>query len=110
MQAPPEGVGTTDEGLTHDMELTHVTGYQAPTTSRISFSSAGAVRRARHAAALPAVQLAHHALIAALGAETPHHIVHNADRFDIMERRDHLKTVITPRTHTALAAYGCPCF
>jgi hypothetical protein len=82
---------------------------QPPTTSLISFSSAG-VRRARHAAALPAVQLAHRALIAALGAETPHHIVHNADRFDIMERRDHLKTVITPRTHSVLAAYGCPCF
>jgi hypothetical protein len=74
------------------------------TPNRIAFSSAGAVRRARHAAALPAVQLAHHALIAALGAETPHQIVGSyADRFDVMERRDHLKTVLTAVTAYAKA-------
>jgi hypothetical protein len=73
------------------------------TTSINAATSASAVRRARHAAALPAVQLAHHALIAALGAETPHHIVRNADRFDIMERRDHLKTVLTAVTAYAKA-------
>src|ERR1700730_13639468 len=77
---------------------------QVSTPSRISFSSAGAVPRARYAAALPAVQLAHHALIAALGAETPHVIAGSyGDRFDIMERRDHLKTVLTAVTACAKA-------
>jgi hypothetical protein len=64
------------------------------TLPRISFSSAGAIR-ARHAAVLPAVQLAHHGLIAALAQQTPHHIVgYAADRFDILERADHLKAVL----------------
>jgi hypothetical protein len=63
--------------------------------SRISFASAGAVRRSRHAAALPPCQLAHQALMAALAAETPHAIIgYAADRFDILERADHLKTVL----------------
>jgi hypothetical protein len=75
----------------------------SPTTNRLHFASAGAVRRARHAAALPAVQLAHHALLSALGAETPHIVGSYADRFDVMERRDHLKTVLTAVTAYAKA-------
>jgi hypothetical protein len=63
--------------------------------SRISFASAGAVRRSRHTAVLPAVQLAHQALMTAIGAETPHAIIgYAADRFDVLERADHLKTVL----------------
>src|SRR5258708_21649536 len=66
----------------------------SPNTSRVSFSSAGAVRRSRHAAVLPPCQLAHQALMAALAAETPHQIIGEAaDRFDILERADQLKTV-----------------
>jgi hypothetical protein len=72
--------------------------------SRISFSSAGAVRRQRHTAVLPAVQLAHQALMAAIGAETPHNIVgYAADRFDVLERADHLKTILTAVTTYAKA-------
>jgi hypothetical protein len=64
------------------------------TLPRIAFSSAGAVR-GRHAAVLPAVQLAHHGLIAALAQQIPHHIVgYAADRFDVLERADHLKAVL----------------
>jgi hypothetical protein len=77
--------------------------------ARISFSSAGAVRstvpggihretilRQRHTAVIPAVQLAHQTLMAALATETPHNIVgYAADRFDIEERGAHLKTVLT---------------
>ena len=81
---------------------------ESSTTSRLHFSSAGAVRRARHAAALPAVTLAHHVLIGALAAETPHQIIHNADRFDIMERRDHLKTVLAAVTAYAKAIVAHP--
>jgi hypothetical protein len=67
-------------------------------------ASAGAVRRRPSPQALPAVQLAHHALIATLGAATPHHIVGSyADRFDVMERRDHLKTVLAAVTAYAKA-------
>jgi hypothetical protein len=69
------------------------------TLPRISFASAGAVRRSRHTAVLPAVQLAHQALMAAIGAETPHAIIgYAADRFDILERADHLKTVLAAVT------------
>jgi hypothetical protein len=76
----------------------------SPNTSRVSFSSAGAVRRTRHTAVLPAVQLAHNALIAALAAETPHAIIgYAADRFDILERADHLKTILTAVTTYAKA-------
>jgi predicted Zn-dependent protease with MMP-like domain len=68
------------------------------TLPRISFSSVDAIPprvRARHAAVLPAVQLAHSGLIAALGQQTPHNIIgHFADRFDIMERRDHVQAVL----------------
>ena len=71
---------------------------QAETTTtpnRVHFASAGAIRRARHPAVIPAVQLAYHELIGALAGETPHVIAGSyADRFDIMERRDHLKTVL----------------
>jgi hypothetical protein len=70
--------------------------------SLISF--AAAVRRQRHTAVLPAVQLAHQALMAAIGAETPHAIIgYAADRFDILERADHLKTVLTAVTTYAKA-------
>jgi hypothetical protein len=73
--------------------------------SRISFASAGAVRRSRHATPLPAVQLAHQALMAALAAETPRAIIatYAADRFDILERASHLKTVLTAVTAYAKA-------
>jgi hypothetical protein len=72
--------------------------------SRISFASAGAVRRSSHAAVLPAVQLAHTALMAAIGAESPHAIIgYAADRFDILERADHLKTVLAAVTAYAKA-------
>jgi hypothetical protein len=55
-----------------------------------------------HAAILPAVQVAHRNLIAALAQETPHDIIgHYADRFDIIECRDHLATV-----NAAVAAYN----
>ena len=55
-----------------------------------------------HAAILPAAQVAHHSLIAALAQETPHNIVgHYADRFDVLERRDHLANVLA-----AVAAYA----
>jgi hypothetical protein len=84
--------------------------------TQISFSSAGAVRaRARHATPLPPTQLAHNALIAALAAETPHQIIgHFADRFDLMERRDHLKTVLSAvvlyaKTVVAESAEFAPC-
>jgi hypothetical protein len=75
------------------------------TLPRISFSSAGATRtRTRHATPLPAVQLAHQALMAAIGAETPHQIVgYAADRFDVLERADHLKTILTAVTTYAKA-------
>jgi hypothetical protein len=87
------------------------------TLPRVAFSSAGAVRstvpggihretilRQRHAAALPAVQIAHQALMAAIGAETPHAIIgYAADRFDVLERADHLKTVLTAVTTYAKA-------
>jgi hypothetical protein len=76
----------------------------SPNTSRVSFSSAGTVRRSRHAAVLPRCQLAHQALMAALSAETPHNIVgHAADRFDILERADHLKTILAAVTTYAKA-------
>jgi hypothetical protein len=76
----------------------------SPNTSRVSFASAGAIRRQRHTAVLPAVQLAHQALMAAIGAETPHQIVgYAADRFDILERADHLKTLLTAVTTYAKA-------
>ncbi len=75
----------------------------ANTTTLTSFSNAGAVR-ARHAAVLPAVQLAHHGLIAALAQQTPHVIVgYAADRFDVLERADHLKAVLAAVTTYAKA-------
>jgi hypothetical protein len=60
--------------------------------------------RARHAAVLPAVQLAHHGLIAALAQQTPHAIIgYAADRFDVLERADHLKAVLAAVTAYAKA-------
>jgi hypothetical protein len=42
--------------------------------------------------------------MAALAAETPHVIIgHAADRFDVLERADHLKTVLTAVTTYAKA-------
>jgi hypothetical protein len=60
-------------------------------------------RRTRHATPLPAVQLAHQALMGALAAETPHAIISSyaADRFDIEERAKHLNTILT-----AVATYA----
>jgi hypothetical protein len=75
---------------------------QVSTPNRIHFASAGAVRRARHPAVIPAVQLAYHELIGALAGETPHVIAGSyADRFDVMERRDHLKVILA-----AVATYA----
>jgi hypothetical protein len=74
------------------------------TLPRISFASINAVppRRQRHTAVLPAVQLAHQGLIAALAQQTPHVIVgYAADRFDVLERADHLKAIFA-----AVAAYA----
>jgi hypothetical protein len=80
------------------VQANHVT-----TTSPLSFASPGAVR-ARHAAVLPAVQLAHHGLIAALAQQTPHAIIgYAADRFDVLERADHLKAVLAAVTAYAKA-------
>jgi hypothetical protein len=78
------------------------------TLPRISFSSVNAVPpRRRHTTPLPAVQTAHQALIAALAAETPHQIIgYAADRFDILERADHLKTVLAAVTAYAKAISG----
>jgi len=71
--------------------------HNTPTLSanRIGFKSAGAIRR-RHTTPLPAVQLAHQALMTAIGAETPHAIIgtYAADRFDLLERANHLKTIL----------------
>src|SRR5262249_35459159 len=51
--------------------------------------------RARHVTPLPTVQLAYHSLITALAQETPNHIVgYAADRFDIMGRANHLKSIL----------------
>jgi hypothetical protein len=76
---------------------------ESTTPNRIHFASAGAVRR-RHTAVLPDCQLAHQALMAALGAETPHNIVgYAADRFDVLERADHLKAVLAAVTTYAKA-------
>jgi hypothetical protein len=72
------------------------------TPIRVAFSSPGAIRaRADHAPAFPTVQLAHHALIAALAQETPHRILGNADRHDLEDRAGHLKTVLA-----AVAVYA----
>jgi hypothetical protein len=52
------------------------------------------------ATALPAVQVAHSTLIGALAGLKPHRIVstYAADRFDIMERADHLAAVLAAAT------------
>jgi len=70
--------------------------------TRIEFSSASALR-ARHVTPLPAVQVAHATLIGVLAQETPHAIIGNyaADRFDILERANHLKAVLA-----AVATYA----
>jgi len=69
------------------------------TPNRVSFSSAGAVRRRPSPQVLSPVQLAHHGLIAALARETPHNIVGTySDRFDIMNRADHLENVLAAVT------------
>jgi hypothetical protein len=79
----------------------------APATSpaapspRISFQSAGAVRRPRTTPlAVPAVQAAHVTLISALAGLKPNRIIgsYAADRFDIMARTDHLKAVLAAVT------------
>jgi hypothetical protein len=64
--------------------------------------------------AFPHVQLAHHALIAALAQETPYQIRGNADRDDLQDRADHLKTVLAAvavyaKAIVADTAYLAPC-
>jgi len=104
-QAALAGAANIGEGLTRNVRNKLMSQAEsATTTTPMSFASAGAVRRARHAAALPGCQLAHAALMAALAAETPHPIIgHAADRFDIMERAEHLKTVLAAVTTYAKA-------
>jgi hypothetical protein len=79
----------------------------APATSpaapspRISFQSAGAVRRPHPTPlAVPAVQAAHITLISALASLKPHRIIgsYAADRFDILERAEHLEKVLAAVT------------
>jgi hypothetical protein len=64
------------------------------TTLQIRPDSATVPVRTRHAVILPDVVKAHQRLIATLAAEHPCEIVHFADKADIEERRDHLKTVM----------------
>lgn len=73
--------------------------------SRLSFSSLNAAPpRRRSVAVLPAVVAAHHDLIEALAVEVPHAIVgYAADRFDILERAEHLKAVLVAVTSYAKA-------
>src|SRR5215831_18606148 len=80
--------------LTQDTEhaMSQADSPNTTTLPRLSFASVRA--RRHHVTPLPAVQLAHHTLVAAIGAETPNHIVgYAADRFDIEERAHHLKTI-----------------
>lgn len=58
----------------------------SPNTSRISFSSAGAVRRSK-------LERAHLDLIRALSALPPHRIVGTADAADVEGRADYLRQV-----------------
>jgi hypothetical protein len=66
--------------------------------------------------AVPAVQVAHIALIGALAGLKPHRIIgtYAADRFDILERAEHLEKVLAAVTVYAKAivadtAYLAPC-
>jgi hypothetical protein len=70
--------------------------HPAAPSPRISFQSAGAVRRPRPTPlAVPAVQAAHIALIGALASLKPSRIVgHAADRFDIEGRAQYLDAVL----------------
>ena len=71
-------------------------------SNRLSFQSAGATRRPL--TVLPAVVAAHRDLIEALAVEVPHAIVgYGADRFDILERAEHLKAVLAAVTSYAKA-------
>ena len=73
----------------------------AAPSPRISFQSAGAVRQPRPTPlAVPAVQAAHIALIGALASLKPHRIIgsYAADRFDILERAEHLEKVLAAVT------------
>ena len=64
--------------------------------SRLAFTSAGAVRTRPAPLAVPAVQAAHITLVAALASLKPHRILgtYAADRFDILERAEHLEKVL----------------
>jgi hypothetical protein len=58
----------------------------------------------RPAAVLPAVQVVHNDFIGILAALKPHRIVGSrADRFDILQRADHLKAVLAAVTTYAKA-------
>jgi hypothetical protein len=74
----------------------------ASTPNRVHFSSAGAVRRvspfAHRAHELSPVTIAHGGLVAAISTNTPHRIIGNADRFDVLERRDHLRSILAAVT------------
>src|SRR5882762_145396 len=51
--------------------------------------------RVRSVCITPPCQQAHRDLMASLSQLTPHNIVgHEADRFDVLERADHLKAVL----------------
>ena len=73
----------------------------AAPSPRVHYASAGAVRRPRTTPlAVPAVQVAHIALIGALASLKPHRIIgsYAADRFDILERAEHLEKVLAAVT------------
>jgi hypothetical protein len=72
---------------------------------RLSFQSPNAVPpRRRAVAVLPAVAAAHRDLVEALSVEVPHAIVgYAADRFDILDRAEHLKAVLAAVTSYAKA-------
>jgi hypothetical protein len=68
---------------------------ESNTTSRLSFSSAGAVRRTFSTpATLSAAQAAHVAFIGALSFQKPHNICADADHHAVQGRADHLKAVL----------------
>ena len=63
--------------------------------------------RVRSVCITPPCQQAHRDLMASLSQLTPHNIVgHEADRFDVLERADHLKAVLGAVTAYAKVIVG----
>jgi hypothetical protein len=67
---------------------------ESPTTDRLHFASAGAVRRSSPKAIVTPLDAAHVAMIGALAALKPHRIVGNADAADLTEVADHVRGVL----------------